>query len=83
MILSAGDNFSSLMKRRLIYGIVIAILALNLAVGARIYFGSANAAQRKDSVYPNLELFANVLERSARNTWMDRISLTMIWSMMR
>jgi carboxyl-terminal processing protease len=63
------------MKRRLIYGTVIAALLLNLAVGARIYFSSAHAAERKDSVYPNLELFANVLEK-VRTEYVDGTNLT-------
>jgi carboxyl-terminal processing protease len=63
------------MKRRLIYGIVIAALLLNLAVGARIYLSSAHAAERKDSVYPNLELFANVLEK-VRSEYVDGTNLT-------
>ena len=51
------------MKRRLIYGLVIVTLLLNLAIGARIYMGSARAAGKQDAVYPNLELFADVLEK--------------------
>ena len=51
------------MKRRLIYGLVIVVLLLNLAIGARIYLSSAHAAGKQDTVYPNLELFADVLER--------------------
>ena len=58
------------MKRRLIYGLVIAALLLNLAIGARIYLSSAQAAEQKDSVYPNLELFANVLEK-VRTEYVD------------
>jgi carboxyl-terminal processing protease len=51
------------MKRRLIYGFVIMALTLNLIIGARVYLSSAHAAERKDSVEPNLELFAGVLEK--------------------
>ena len=63
------------MKRRLIYGLVIAGLLLNLVIGARIYLSSANAEEQKDSVYPNLELFANVLEK-VRTEYVDGQKLT-------
>ncbi len=63
------------MKRRLIYGLVIAALLLNLVIGAHIYLSSANAAESKDSVYPNLELFANVLEK-VRTEYVDGTNLT-------
>ncbi len=63
------------MKRRLIYGLVIAALLLNLAIGAHIYLSSAQAAEQKDSVYPNLELFANVLEK-VRTDYVDGTNLT-------
>ena len=32
------------MKRRLIYGLVSVVLAVNFGIGARIYLGSAGAA---------------------------------------
>ena len=63
------------MKRRLIYGLVIAVVLLNLAIGAHIYLSSAQAAESKDSVYPNLELFANVLEK-VRTDYVDGTNLT-------
>jgi carboxyl-terminal processing protease len=63
------------MKRRLIYGAVIAALLLNLAIGTHIYLNSAQAAEQKDSVYPNLELFANVLEK-VRTEYVDGTNLT-------
>jgi carboxyl-terminal processing protease len=63
------------MKRRLIYGLVIAALLLNLAIGTHIYLSSAQAAEQKDSVYPNLELFANVLEK-VRLEYVDGTNLT-------
>ena len=63
------------MKRRLIYGTVITALLLNLAVGARIYLSSAHAAERKDTVYPNLELFTDVLEK-VRAEYVDGTNLT-------
>jgi carboxyl-terminal processing protease len=63
------------MRRRLIYGLVIAAVLLNLAIGAHIYLSSAQAAESKDSVYPNLELFANVLEK-VRTDYVDGTNLT-------
>jgi carboxyl-terminal processing protease len=63
------------MKRRLIYGLVIVALALNLAIGARIYLGSARASDKQDTVYPNLELFASVLEK-VRKEYVDGRNLT-------
>ena len=43
------------MKRRLIYGAVAVVLSVNLLIGARVYLGTAQAAD-KDSAYPSLEL---------------------------
>jgi carboxyl-terminal processing protease len=63
------------MKRRLIYGLVITALLLNLIVGAHIYLSSAHASEQKDSVYPNLELFANVLEK-VRTEYVDGTNVT-------
>jgi carboxyl-terminal processing protease len=63
------------MKRRLIYGLVMVALALNLAIGARIYLGSALASDKQDTAYPNLELFANVLEK-VRKEYVDGQNLT-------
>jgi carboxyl-terminal processing protease len=63
------------MKRRLIYGSVITALLLNLIIGTRIYLSSAQASEQKDSVYPNLELFANVLEK-VRTEYVDGQKLT-------
>jgi len=51
------------MKRRLIYGFVMAVLTVNLIVGARIYLSSAHAVERKDAAEPNLDLFATVVEK--------------------
>jgi len=62
------------MKRSLTYTLVIAVLVVNLAVGARIYLTSANAAE-KDSVYPNLELFSYVMEK-VRKDYVDGQELT-------
>ena len=55
-------HISSIMKRRLLYGVVITVLSFNLLIGARVYLSSAQAAE-KDSVYPSLELFSTVMEK--------------------
>src|SRR6266550_3131607 len=62
------------MKRRLIYSLVSVVLLLNLSIGARIYLGSAVAAE-KDSAYPNLELFSRVME-TVRKDYVDGQKLT-------
>lgn len=62
------------MKQRLIYGVVMTVLALNLALGARMYFSTAAAAQ-KDSALPNLELFSYVMEK-VRRDYVDGSDLT-------
>ena len=62
------------MKRRLIYGLVAVVLAVNLGIGARIYLSSAAAAE-KDSAYPNLELFSRVME-TVRKDYVDGQKLT-------
>src|SRR5882672_6192785 len=62
------------MKRRVIYGAVTVALSLNLFIGARIYFNSAQAAE-KDSAYPSLELFTTVMEK-VRKDYVDGQKLT-------
>jgi carboxyl-terminal processing protease len=63
------------MKRRLVYGLIVVMLAANLMIGARIYFRSADAAEVKDSPYPSLQLFSYVLER-VRKDYVDGKKLT-------
>src|SRR5437773_7405717 len=62
------------MKRRLIYGLVSVVLAVNFGIGARIYLSSAQAAE-KDSAYPSLELFSRVME-TVRKDYVDGQKLT-------
>ena len=62
------------MKRRLIYGLVMVVLALNLTLGAKVYLTTAEAAE-KDSPYQNLELFSYVLEK-VRRDYVDGTNLT-------
>jgi carboxyl-terminal processing protease len=63
------------MKRRLIFGLVTLLLALNLAIGAKIYLASAHAADEKDSPDANLEIFADVLQK-VRTSYVDGTNLT-------
>ena len=55
--------------------LVTLVLALNLAIGAKIYFSSARAADEKDSPDANLERFADVLEK-VRTSYVDGTNLT-------
>jgi len=50
------------MKRRFLYGVLLAALAINLFFGAEAYFSNVQAAE-KDEAYPNLKLFGVVLDR--------------------
>ena len=62
------------MKRRLIFSTVIAVLAVNLFIGARVYSESTDTKQ-KDSVYPNMKLFSEVMEK-VRRDYVDGTNLT-------
>ncbi|MDB6124442.1 MAG: Carboxyl-terminal protease [Pedosphaera sp.] len=63
-----------LMKRRIIYGLLAILLTANVVVGARVYFRSAQAAE-KDSAYPSLELFSYVMEK-VRKDYVDGKKVT-------
>jgi carboxyl-terminal processing protease len=63
------------MKRRLIFGLVTGLLALNLSIGAKIYLSSARAADEKDSPDANLQVFADVLQK-VRASYVDGTNLT-------
>jgi len=63
------------MKRRLIFGFVIVLLALNLAVGAGIYLSSSHTASSKDSPAPSIDLFGDVLQK-IRSSYVDPTNLT-------
>ncbi|MFO1477163.1 MAG: S41 family peptidase [Verrucomicrobiota bacterium] len=62
------------MKRRLIFGLVAAALLANLLLGARVYTSSAQAAP-KDSAYPSLRVFSEVMEK-VRRDYVDGTNLT-------
>ncbi|MGD0410062.1 MAG: S41 family peptidase [Verrucomicrobiota bacterium] len=51
------------MKRRVLYALLLALLAANLLLGARIYFYSAQAAPASDNPYENYKLLADVMEK--------------------
>ena len=57
------------MKKRILYSVLLAGLALNLFVGAQIYLGSAQAAE-KSTLYQNMELFVGVIDR-VRKEYVD------------
>ena len=57
------------MKRKFFYGLLLTALALNLFVGAQVYFQNVGAAEKEDP-YPNLKLFSSVLER-VRQDYVD------------
>src|ERR1017187_1709265 len=73
-IIVCQNDFESIMKRRLIYGVVVAALSINLVIGARMYLSSAQGAE-KDSPYPSLELFTYVMEK-VRKDYVDGQKLT-------
>jgi len=64
------------MNRRLIFGFVIAVLLVNLAIGAQIFWSSSGAARNvRDTEDPNVQLFADVLEK-VRKEYVDGKDMT-------
>ena len=63
------------MKRYFVFGLVGALLALNLVLGAWIYLGPARAMERRDSPDESLDLFAAVLQK-VRAEYVDDQNLT-------
>jgi carboxyl-terminal processing protease len=62
------------MKRRLIFGFIGALLAVNLVIGAKVYSNSTDSTP-KDAVYPNMRLFSEVMEK-VRHDYVDGTNLT-------
>ena len=62
------------MKRRLIFGIIVAVLGVNLLIGAKVYSNSTDTAP-KDAAYPNMRLFSEVMEK-VRRDYVDGTNLT-------
>ncbi len=54
------------MKRKLTFTLLVAVLGINLIIGARIYFYSLQAIE-KDDPYLNIKIFTTVLERIKRD----------------
>ena len=57
------------MKQRILTSVLVAVLGLNLFLGARLYLNSAEADDR-DDVYRNMENFTRVIE-IVRNEYVD------------
>ncbi|MBI5383140.1 MAG: S41 family peptidase [Verrucomicrobia bacterium] len=57
------------MKKKILYGLLLTGLGVNLFLGAQIYFQSVSAAE-KDDPYQHLKLFSLVLER-VRQDYVD------------
>jgi carboxyl-terminal processing protease len=62
------------MTKRVLYGLLVVALGLNLFVGAQIYLYSAAAAE-KDEPYANYKLFSEVLEK-VRQEYVDGNKIT-------
>src|SRR5580692_1492177 len=62
------------MNRRIVYGVLIAALGVNLFFGAQVYIATAHASQ-KDDPYENYKLLADVLEK-VRQEYVDGDKLT-------
>lgn len=57
------------MKRRFFFGLLVAVLGLNLVFGTRLYLTQAETAA-KENAYENIELFTRVLE-TIRHNYVD------------
>ena len=62
------------MRKRILYGVLVTALALNLGLGAGIYLTYAQS-DGKDDVYRHMELFTRVLEQ-VRQEYVDGDKLT-------
>jgi carboxyl-terminal processing protease len=58
------------MKKRIIYGLIVGVLGLNLFVGLQIYINSVHAADKQDQAWANIHLFTEVLDR-VRHDYVD------------
>lgn len=63
------------MKRRLIFGVVLLLLLLNLAFGAKIYLAAAGRTSAEDNPAPNLALFNEAIQK-IRTEYVDGKDLT-------
>ena len=51
------------MKRRLVFGLVMLALVVNLAMGAKVYLNAAKPVSDDDSIQANMELFNDALQK--------------------
>ncbi len=63
------------MKRRILFGLVILVLVVNDIIGGTIYLRTARAADEKDTAFPNLQLYADVLDK-VRKEYVDGKTIT-------
>jgi carboxyl-terminal processing protease len=63
------------MKRRLIFGLVVVALLLNLALGAKIYLSAAQAATDADNPQANFQIFNDAIQK-IRSEYVDGTNLT-------
>jgi len=63
------------MNRRLVFGLVAALLLLNLAVGAKIYLGTAHTVSDDASAAANFDLFDDAIQK-IRKEYVDGKDLT-------
>lgn len=64
----------STVRRRVVFGVVTLVLAINAAIGARVYRQAAQSLP-PDNPYPSLELFSQVTELIRRD-YVDATNLT-------
>ena len=63
------------MKRRCIFGLVVVMLLLNLALGAKIYLSAAQVSTDADNPQVNLALFNDAIQK-IRSEYVDGTNLT-------
>jgi carboxyl-terminal processing protease len=56
-------NFSRMMKRSFIFGLVLLVLLLNLALGANVYLRAAKTSNDSDNAQASEELFEDALQK--------------------
>jgi carboxyl-terminal processing protease len=64
---STNNAAGSDMKKRIVYGLILTVIGLNLLVGVQIYLNSVRAAENDQAAYLNMEIFTRVMERVRRD----------------